>query len=141
MKANSCIDKPAIITGLKKSSVIVEIQVNEACGSCAAKTVCGNGSTEKRQVTIKNIDPSEFTLGQRVTISIKRQTGYKAVFLCYVMPFLVFMCSLILTLALGLNELSSGVISLSSIFFYYGILMLFKNKIENKIDFTLTKLH
>lgn len=120
--------------------MLLEMEVNEACSSCAAKSICGNTQTEKRVITVKRPEGEDISLGDSFSVSIKKQTSYRVIFLSYILPFLVFFITLVVLTALRVNELLSGIFSLGAVLLYFGILLIFKNKIEHKITFTTTKI-
>jgi sigma-E factor negative regulatory protein RseC len=63
--------------------------------------------------------------------------GNKAVFLGYLVPFLLFIAVLILTTSMGVREWVAGVSSLGSLIPYYIILYLFRDYLNRTITFTL----
>lgn len=115
------------------------MEVIEACASCSAKAVCGNGDSEQRTVNVTRRKGDDYKIGDRVTLRMRKQTGYRAVLLAYVLPFLVLMITLFGLNYAGVNEIATGLVSLGALFLYFGIIMLLRKKIEANIDFQITK--
>ena len=118
----------------------VDIEVMEACGSCASRKACAMGSSEKREVVVYTADAKDYLVGEVVKVGAKRSLGLSAVLLCYVVPLVVLVATLAMAISVGLSEGISALISLGSTAIYYGILYLFRNKISRKVIFIIDKL-
>lgn len=71
--------------------------------------------------------------GEHVTISLKKSLGYRALFLGYLLPFLVLLTTLIITLAVTGNESLSALAAITTTVLYYYIL--YKNRELIKTSF------
>jgi sigma-E factor negative regulatory protein RseC len=76
-----------------------------------------------------------------VKILITKSMGLKALFLGYLLPFLMVLFLLVLTKIVGMNDLVSGLVSLSVLMPYYLCLYLCREKVNKQFIFTLTKLN
>ena len=139
MGSNDCIDQIGIVEEVREKSILVRFQSAPACGSCAAKSVCAPGSTEKNLIEI-NHKNNGYSAGDSVKILISRSMGYKALFLGYLLPFFIVILMLILTKIIGFDELISGLISLFVLLPYYLSLYLFREKVNQNFIFTIMKL-
>lgn len=65
--------------------------------------------------------------------------GLMAVALCYGVPAVVVVVALAAAILTGVSEGLSALISLATVAVYYGILWLFRDKLAQKISFTIHK--
>lgn len=139
MVSNGCIDKIGIVEKVKENSILVRFQSELACGSCRAKFICGSGSDDRNLVEIYNKN-CICNKGDAVKVIISVSMGFKALFLGYILPFLIVMCTLIITLSLDFSEPVSGLAALFTLIPYYTGLYIFKEKVNKKFIFTLMKI-
>lgn len=136
MDASACIEQKGIVEEINHHRVKVRIQPEAACGGCHAKGLCSVFGSVDRIIEV--YDQSQpLSPGDPVNIAISRGMGNKAVFLGYLVPFLLFIAVLILTTSMGVREWVSGVSSLASLIPYYIILYLFRDRLNRTITFTL----
>ena len=120
--------------------MLVAIEVSEACGSCASRKVCAMGSSEKREIAIHTDKAASYSVGEAVQVGAKQSLGIVAVVLCYIVPLVVLVGTLVAAVTLNCSEGIAALISLGSIALYYAILYLFRNCISKKVIFTIDKL-
>jgi sigma-E factor negative regulatory protein RseC len=140
MGSTDCFDQTGIIEDIKENSVLVRFQSAPACGNCLAKSVCAPGSAGKNLIEIPQ-KTKTYSVGDSVKILITKSMGLKALFLGYLLPFLMVLFLLVLTKIVGMNDLVSGLVSLSVLMPYYLCLYLFREKVNKQFIFTLTKLN
>ena len=140
MDSADCIDQIGIVEEVKENSILVRFQSAPACGGCKAKSVCVPGSAEKNLFEIHQRTYG-YSVGDSVKILISESLVFRALFLGYLLPFVLIVFLLILTKILGFNELLSGLISLSGLLPYYLTLYLFREKMNKRFNLTLTKLN
>ena len=140
MKQAEQIEHRGTVAFIGRDFVRVNIEVMEACGSCASRKACAMGSSDKREITIFTDDADAYIVGEAVNVSARRSMGIMAVVLCYVVPLVVLVAALAILIALGCNEGVAAMISLGITALYYGILGLFHRKISRKIVFTINKI-
>jgi sigma-E factor negative regulatory protein RseC len=140
MDSADCIDQIGIVEEVREKSILVRFQSPPACGSCQAKFFCAPGSSDKNLIEISQ-KTRGYSKGDSVKILISRSMGFRALFLGYLFPFLMVILVLATTQILGLNELASGLISLSVLFPYYLMLYLFREKVNKNFIFTIMKVN
>lgn len=118
----------------------VSILSESACATCKVKSACGMSETEEKVVSIFTHDAPAYRVGEQVVVSVTRNMGLRAVFLAYVVPFLVLLVSLLVLLEAGLSEAAAGLISLGVLALYYIVLWLMRRRIEREINFNIRKL-
>ncbi|MDR2084031.1 MAG: SoxR reducing system RseC family protein [Bacteroidales bacterium] len=133
------------IISIDDDIIKVEIEANAACGSCAAKRVCGMTESSTKTISINvnkgnedysDVDISELSLGQKVQLGMTTTAGLSAARLSYLYPVIILIAVLILTIKLTGNDLLGVLISFSALVIYYVLLKKFGNK-NKKIRFFL----
>jgi sigma-E factor negative regulatory protein RseC len=120
------ISHPGIVTSLENGIARVKIQSVAACGSCSVKGACSMAEMEEKIIDIPIAEPDKYKVGEMVTISMKPSLGNLAVFLGYLLPFLLVLATLIVSIVSGLDQGLAGLLSLSILVPYY--LIIHKNK-------------
>lgn len=130
------IEHSGIITAIENGNIKVQIIQVSACSSCHAKGACSASDMEEKTIDIVSNDKSLKT-GDMVMISGKSSMGFLAVFLAFVIPFILILVMLFVTRNFIANEAVSGTISLSVLVPYYIILSLFNKKLKDKFQFQI----
>lgn len=118
MDTFACVAQKGTVEEVIDHRITVRIHREAACGHCNASKICNLADTEERFLEISN-DEADFRIGDHVEVSVSRSMGNKAVFLGYLLPFLVLISVLILLNELGLPEWLSGLTSLGTLVPYY----------------------
>ena len=128
------------VIGVFRDTVTVAVESREACGSCASRSACSLGvQSNTRNILITTPDASSFSVGEVVTVATRTQMGLMAVALCYAVPAVVLVAVLAAAVLCGVSEGVAALISLGSVAIYFGILWLLKDKLAQKISFTIHK--
>lgn len=135
MESSEIIEHEGIISGNTGSSVLVSIITTSACSGCHAKKTCNMHDNETRLIEVKG--KYDFRPGDQVNILMQQSMGFTALFYGYVLPFFILLGTLIISIAGGLKELTAGLTSLSVLIPYYGLIYLFRKKINEKFEFKL----
>jgi len=133
------IEHKGIVKEISNGKLIVNIDTVSACGGCHASSICSAFNTTQKEIEISNFN-SELKIGDLVTIYFKEKYGFIAVFLGYILPFLILIITLTVSYKITNLEGFSGLISLSSLTIYYLSLYLAKNKIKKTFSFSAEKL-
>jgi sigma-E factor negative regulatory protein RseC len=116
-------------------SVTVRITSESACSGCHAEGSCSISGKEEKDVVVKgNYNVNE---GDTVTVAMEQSTGFTALFFGYIFPLLPVIITLIVFMSLGFSELVSGLLSVASLVPYYLILYFFRNRINDKFNFSI----
>ncbi len=125
---------------VEAGTVYVTITSSSACGSCKARQACGLAETQEKTIVVKCADTTAYAAGDAVTVGVRRSAGALAVVLGYVGALVVLMGALLVTVgALGWNEGAGALAALGAVAVYYIALWALRNRIENTIQFTITK--
>lgn len=124
-----------IVQKKENESVTVYITAESACSGCHSEGSCSLSGKQDKIVDIKGqYDVKE---GDPVTIIMKQSSGFKALFLGYILPLVVVLICMIIFASLEYTELITGLAAISSLIPYYLILYLFRNRINDKFNFSL----
>lgn len=134
--AHDHIEHPGIIDKVEENRIWVAIQPQSACGNCHSKSYCGMAEVAEKIVEVQSPPKGKsYAQGQHVTIRLKKSLGYRALFLGYLLPFLLLISSLIITLGITRNEALSALIAIALMIPYYYILYLKKDQIKSSFRF------
>ncbi|MFI3304644.1 MAG: SoxR reducing system RseC family protein [Rikenellaceae bacterium] len=124
---------------------IVELMIVSAtaCEGCHAKGSCGaSGSKDgqKRIVSVVSNLAGELNVGERVELSIKYSIGAYVVVVAYIVPLVVFVATIGVAIAMGVEQGVSALLGFLLAAFYYCGVYLFRNRFERVINFEIRKL-
>lgn len=129
------------VIGLFRDTVTVAVESSEACGSCASRSACSLGvQSNTRNILITTPNASSFSVGEIVRVATRTQMGLMAIALCYAVPAVVLVAVLAAAVLCGVSEGIAALISLGSVAIYFGILWFVRDKLAQKISFTIEKL-
>lgn len=115
----------------------VSILQHSACGECHAAGLCGMADLAEKTVDVPT-DPYAFhNVGDQVEVLLKASMGMKAVWLCYAVPLVILLGTVLLLIALGVPEVPAALAGLAAIGLYYLLLYLFRSKLKNEYIFTI----
>ncbi len=138
MDSSKTIEHDGFIEEISESGIKVLILSQSACVSCQAKGACNVSDVENKVIDVPY--SSEYKKGDKVNVIMTSQTGFKALFLGYVLPFLILFATLITSITITDDELFSGLLSLGILAPYYFILYLLRDKIRDNFSFQIRKL-
>ena len=128
------------VTSVTENSVSASFNKGEACGNCNAKAICEGGKGRLITVEAERKNGSEFTVGQKVNVSLSAKTASQSVMLAYVYPLiLLFAVMAIVIFATG-NKDAGCLSALASIPIYYTLLYMFRKRVKKKIEFIITEI-
>ena len=118
-------------------AVTVEIVSESACSACHAKGLCGVSESKTKTVRVSVGMDESFNVGDPVSVVLSASMGHKAVWICYVIPLVVLVASLLAALRLGLGELGAGLAAMAAVSVYYFAVWLLRDRIEKEYIFKL----
>ena len=140
MKKAEQIEHKGTVALVGRNFVRVDIEVMEACGSCASRQACAMGQGTTREIMVYTDEAQRYSIGEVVNISAHQRIGLVAVLLCYILPLGVLVAILVAMTLLGYSEGIAATTSLCSVAIYYGVLAIFRDKIASKVVFTINKI-
>lgn len=115
----------------------VSILQHSACGECHAAGLCGMADLAEKNVEVPTDPYASYAVGDSVEVLLKASMGLKAVWLCYAIPLVVLLGTVLLLMALGVAEAPAGLAGIGTIGLYYLLLYLFRNRLKNEYIFTI----
>ena len=137
VKHPSQIEHKGTVALVGRNFVRVDIEVMEACGSCASRKACAMGQGTTREIMVYTDEAQRYSIGEVVNVSAKQTVGLTAVLLCYVVPLVILVSALALPISLGLSEGIAALLSLTVTALYYFVLWFFRNRIAKRVVFTI----
>lgn len=117
-------------------TVRVRIVQTSACASCKAKAMCASAESVEKEIDA--VSDGLLAIGDEAEVLVAEKIGWKAIFLAYILPFVVLLGS-VLVLNEFMKEELAGTIALCAMGAYYIVLGFFKNKIQKGFSFTARK--
>ncbi len=132
------ISHTGVVESIAGKCVKVRIVQASACLSCKAAKLC-NTSESKEKIVDIYVDPSGYTVGQKVTVTATYNAGMFAVALAMLVPLILMVTVLFAMTAAGYDEMTAAFASLSALVPYYIILYLSRRLINRKVTFGIEK--
>lgn len=133
------IRQEAIVLSQTEYSVRVSMACRSACAACHAKSACTSMDQQEKIIDVPLIKNDHFEEGEQVWVAMNQQMGLKAVLYAYLLPFFLFLISLLTCIQFIQNEVVCAGISLSIILIYYFFLYIMRSKLSNSFTFVLQK--
>jgi sigma-E factor negative regulatory protein RseC len=126
-----------LVTDTQQGRVKIAL-VGSGCSACH-NSLCMLGDSKAKEVEVLT-NESLFQSGDEVVVKINPASGYRAVLLLYVSPFLVVLLTLVFMMQSGYPEGLSGVASLFILVPYFGILYLLRKKLGSHCKIEVVKI-
>lgn len=139
MSVSQSIEHKGIIQSIQGDKITVGFVALSGCASCHAKGFCSAADMQEKSIEV-HANPDQFKIGDQVSVILKQSLGFRAVWLGYVLPFILVLTILIVLSEITGNEAISGLGALSVLVPYYLILLIFRKKIQKKFSFNIQKI-
>ena len=126
------------VVEIQQDKLKVLIERSDACVHCEAQKLCGMNKTTSQIYEIKVAAPQYYKIGDIINIELNPHLGMVALFLCYVMPLLLMILSLVISDFFIKNEIICGIISIIILIPYYFLLFLGKKYFNEKFTFNIS---
>ena len=117
-----------IVKNIENNTVFVRIEQQSACSACHARSACLASDKAEKIIEVTG-DGNLFEPGEEVVVSVRSSMGIRAVVLAFVLP----------CIGLTGDESIGGLAGLAFLFPYYILIYLFRNKINKRFLFTVSK--
>ena len=131
------ISHEGIITKITDDELEIKILAQSACAACHAKSACGMGEQAEKILTVPRPKDREFTLMQKVNVTMAIGQGNRAAVLAYLIPIILLLAVLFTCLGIGLGEGLSALISVVALIPYYIVLYLQRDKLKNRFKYVI----
>lgn len=140
MNSSGCVEQKGTIEEIKDGVVKVNLLSVSACATCHAKGACSMLDIQNKSIDVYE-SGNNYKKGEVVNIIMRQSLGYKAMLFAYGLPFLLVLAALIILTSLHVNELMTGLGSLSLLIPYYLIIYFFRNNLQKTFTFTIRKIN
>ncbi len=135
-KNDKTVDHLGVIQEIVGQQITVCITSLSACASCHAKGACSASDSAEKVITVFMPNHSH-RVGESVKVVMKQALGFKALFLGYLLPFLLVLLVLIAFTTFDVSEGKTGLATLAVLPIYYLILYFFRDRISKEFNFEI----
>ena len=129
------IKHPGIVEKVVGNLAIVRIVPRQACSACHSKASCGIAEDADKFVNIHLPTTHRFVPGQEVQVTLRKGSGFNALFLGYVFPLILLVIGVFgFYYTIG-SEGFAALASLGLLGIYYGALYAFRGILQTKFTF------
>ncbi|MGF7140017.1 SoxR reducing system RseC family protein [Roseimarinus sediminis] len=139
MSSKQEVTHTGIVREIGPKGIKVGIVVQSGCASCQIKGSCNMSEQSDKELDI-DCNPADFHSGQHVLVHLKSSQGMNALFLGYILPFLVLLGTMIIATKLIDDEGITGLLGLASLVPYYIVLYFFRDKIKKRFTYVVNPL-
>lgn len=125
-----------VVLTVSDNTAHVQIVQASACAACQAKQMCMSAESQTKEMDVIPLEPLQ--PGDEVEVLVRQRSGWKAVLLAYILPFVV-LISAVFLFSRWLDEAVAGTIALCTIGLYYIVLSFFKGRLQKEFSFTARK--
>jgi positive regulator of sigma E activity len=126
----------ALVKEISGKSLTVTIVNQSACSACHVNTACSVADVREKDVEISHFQ-GKYLPGQEVSVIFQESMGFKALFLGYVLPFLLVLIVLIAFYSWTNNEILAGIVGLGILIPYYTTLYFYRGVLKKIFKFEL----
>ncbi len=127
-----------IVKKIEGDTLFVSVINKSACVSCSVQEAC-NVSEMAEKIIEVNRYGVDFDIGEKVVVALKEDSGLRALFLGYILPFILVMTSMIIGTSFSEDELQIGLISLLILVPYYVSLYFLRGRLKKQFSFFVYK--
>lgn len=127
-----------IINAIRGECISVRILQSSACSGCKVASHCNSSETKEKIIEVNQPGvQSKYKIGDHVVVVADMSVGFRASIYGYILPLVLMVATLVLVIACGAGEGIAALSSLGILFPYYMALFLLKDKLKEKLSFTL----
>lgn len=129
-----------VVDGVVGECVRVRILQSSACSACKVAAHCNASETKEKIIDVMDADASHYQKGDQVMVVADTAVGFRASLYGYLLPLILMVVTLVGVLAATHSEGLAAVSALGILIPYYVLLFLMRNKLRNRLSFTLERL-
>lgn len=126
-----------VVDGVEEGCVRVRIFQSSACSACKVAEHCNASETKEKIIEVQVTDAVKYQLGDSVVVVADTAVGFRASLYGYLLPLLLMVVALVAVLKITRSEGYAAVSALGILIPYYIGLYLLRNKLRNKLSFSL----
>lgn len=128
-----------VVDGVEGECVRVRILQSSACRACKVAAHCNASETKEKIIDVMDADASHYQKGDQVMVVADTAVGFRASLYGYLLPLILMVVTLVGVLAATHSEGLAAVSALGILIPYYVLLFLMRNKLRNRLSFTLER--
>lgn len=128
-----------VVDGVEGECVRVRILQSSACSACKVAAHCNASETKEKIIDLMDADASHYQKGDQVMVVADTAVGFRASLYGYLLPLILMVVTLVGVLAATHSEGLAAVSALGILMPYYVLLFLMRNKLRNRLSFTLER--
>ena len=126
-----------VVENILGDSVQVRIVQTSACAACKVAGYCNASESKEKLVDVYHADTRNLRVGDVATVTASTQVAAQALLLGFGLPFVVLVAVLIAVSLITGNEGAAALSGLGALVPYYAVLFLFRNRIRDKLSFSI----
>lgn len=126
-----------VVDGVEEGCVRVRILQSSACSACKVAAHCNASETKEKIIEVQVADAVKYQLGDSVVVVADTAVGFRASLYGYLLPLVLMVVALVAVLKIMQSEGYAAVSALGILIPYYIGLYLLRNKLRNKLSFSL----
>lgn len=128
-----------VVDGVEGECVRVRILQSSACSACKVAAHCNASETKEKIIDVMDADASHYQKGDQVMVVADTAVGFRASLYGYLLPLILMVVTLVGVLAATHSEGWAALSALGILMPYYVFLFLMRNKLRNRLSFTLER--
>lgn len=136
------IEHKARVTALseKEGTVTVVVDHGNECGGCPAARLCAVNGEKGELLTLPDINPGRFEIGEQVAVRGSESIHRRAIMLCTVIPCIMLIAVMVVAFIITASQLAAALWGMGTMIFFFLLLYLGRNKLAHEFTFTINKL-
>lgn len=128
-----------VVDGVEGECVRVRILQSSACSACKVAAHCNASETKEKIIDVMDADASHYQKGDQVMVVADTAVGFRASLYGYLLPLILMVVTLVGVLTATHSEGLAALSALGILMPYYVLLFLMRNKLRNRLSFTLER--
>jgi sigma-E factor negative regulatory protein RseC len=126
-----------VVEKIKDDCIQVRIVQTSACAACKVAGYCNASESKEKLIDVYHADSHRLNVGDAVTVTASTQVAAHALLLGFGLPFVVMVTVLVVVLQTTGNEGRAALSGLLALVPYYAVLYLFRNRLRDKLSFSI----
>lgn len=126
-----------VVDGVEEGCVRVRILQSSACSACKVAAHCNASETKEKIIEVQVADTDRYQRGDSVIVVADTAVGFRASLYGYLLPLVLMVVSLVAVLEITQSEGYAAMSALGILIPYYIGLYLLRNKLRNKLSFSI----
>ena len=128
-----------VVDGVEGECVRVRILQSSACSACKVAAHCNASETKEKIIDVMDADASHYQKGDQVMVVADTAVGFRASLYGYLLPLILMVVTLVGVLNFSHSEGLAALSALGILVPYYALLFLLRNKLRNRLSFSLER--